>query len=80
MRATPDYLVLLEEKRPEALLVFAYYCALLYLMSPGWFTKGWPRSILESIRDTIEEPWIPLLGWPLKTVLNGDEPSSEFSR
>jgi hypothetical protein len=55
MRATLDYLVLLEEKRPEELLVFAYYCTLLYLMSSIWFDKGWPRSILESIRDTIAE-------------------------
>ncbi|KAJ5146985.1 hypothetical protein N7526_000337 [Penicillium atrosanguineum] len=80
MRATPDYLVLLEDKRPEALLVFAYYCALLQLMSSRWFIKGWPLSILESIRDTIEDKWIWLLGWPLETVLDGQGPSWEHSR
>lgn len=80
MRVNPDYLILLEDKRPEALLVFAYYCALLHLMSSRWFTKAWPRSILESIRDSIEEQWIWLLNWPLETVLDGQEPSWEDSK
>jgi hypothetical protein len=40
MRVDPGYQVLLEERRTEALLVFAYYCAVLYLMSSKWFTKG----------------------------------------
>ncbi|KAJ5948122.1 hypothetical protein N7466_001137 [Penicillium verhagenii] len=71
MKVNPDYLVLLENKAPETLLVFAYYCALLHLMSSRWFTKSWPRSILESIREIIEEKWAWLLKWPMETVLGG---------
>jgi hypothetical protein len=68
IRVDPDYLIILEEKRPEALLVFAYYCALLYMSSSRWWTKEWPPPIVESIRDTIDEGWAPWLQWPLQMI------------
>ena len=76
MRVNKDYLVFLGGRRPEALLVFAHYCALLHIMSSRWFTEGWPRSILESIRYTIDDKWIPWLEWPLEMVFGSQEEST----
>jgi hypothetical protein len=73
LRVDPDYLIVLEEKRPEALLVFAYYCALLYMSSCRWWTKEWPPPIVESIRDTIDEGWAPWLQWPLQMIFTGEQ-------
>ncbi|KAJ6007795.1 hypothetical protein N7540_011771 [Penicillium herquei] len=70
MRVHPDYLTLLGERRPEALLVFAYHCVLLHQMSARWFTQGWPQSMLESMKYTLDDAWMPLLKWPLDVVLN----------
>ncbi|KAJ5306394.1 hypothetical protein PENANT_c017G06829 [Penicillium antarcticum] len=71
IRVDPEYLIILEERKPEALLVFAYYCALLYMSSSRWWTKGWPPPIVESIRDTIDERWVPWLQWPLQVIFAG---------
>jgi len=73
IRVTPDYLALLEAKVPEALLVFAYYCAILYITSSTWWTKGWPRPILDSVRETIDKKWSPWLRWPLELVFHNPE-------
>lgn len=73
IRVAPDYLSLLEAKIPEALLVFAYYCAILYITSTTWWTKGWPRPILESVREIIDEKWSPWLQWPLELVFHQPE-------
>lgn len=73
MRATSEYLTLLEARVPEALLVFAYYCAILYIISTTWWTKGWPRPILESIRETIDKKWSPWLSWPLGLIFNDSQ-------
>jgi hypothetical protein len=71
IRVDPEYLIILEEKRSEALLVFAYYCALLYMSSSRWWTKGWPPPIVESVRDTIDEGWAPWIQWPLQVIFSG---------
>jgi hypothetical protein len=76
MRVNPDYLTLLEARVPEALLVFTYYCAILYITSSTWWTKAWPRSILESVREIIDKKWSPWLSWPLELVFN-DPQSTE---
>ncbi|KAJ5864590.1 uncharacterized protein N7529_006506 [Penicillium soppii] len=73
IRVTPEYLTLLEAKVPEALVVFAYYCAILYITSSTWWTKGWPRPILESIRETIDKKWNSWLSWPLDLVFHNPE-------
>jgi hypothetical protein len=73
IRVTPEYLALLEAKVPEALLVFAYYCAILFITSSTWWTKGWPRPILKSVRETIDKKWNPWLSWPLELVFHDPE-------
>lgn len=65
----PGYFELLETKVPEALLVFAYYCAILYIMSSTWWTKGWPRPMIEAVAEVLDPKWGPLLHWPLSLVL-----------
>ena len=69
IRVPPGYFELLEAKVPEALLVFAYYCAILYIMSSTWWTKGWPRPMIEAVAEVLDPKWGPLLHWPLSLVL-----------
>ncbi|CAG7960127.1 unnamed protein product [Penicillium salamii] len=73
IRVPSEYFDLLKARIPEALSVFAHYCAILYITSSTWWTKGWPRPILESIKETIDTKWSPLLQWPMDMVFRGPE-------
>jgi hypothetical protein len=73
MLVDPDYFGLLEQKNPEALLVFACYCVLLHSISSRWWIKDWPRTILKFIKALLKDRWMPWLKWPLETVFREQE-------
>ncbi|CAG7926921.1 unnamed protein product [Penicillium olsonii] len=73
IRVPSEYFELLEARIPEALSVFAYYCAILHVTSSTWWTKGWPRPTIDSIGETIDKKWSPLLQWPLDMVFRNSE-------
>lgn len=67
------YVSLLKERRPRALVIFAYYCVLLKRMELHWWVGGRAEyelgRIERSIRDL--EKWKKWLEWPAKMVRGG---------
>jgi len=66
---SPRFLDLLEEKQPEAVIILAHYCVLIYWSeSPDanetWFIMGWSKYMLETIREIVPESWQEHLQWP----------------
>ncbi|KAM5355246.1 hypothetical protein ACJ41O_001892 [Fusarium nematophilum] len=63
------YLSFLKQRRPQALLILAYFAPLLKIAGPCWFLGGWPEHILESIRGMLSEELLSWLEWPTRAVL-----------
>lgn len=72
---SPRFLDLLEEKQPEAIIILAHYCVLIYWSETTdsnektWFIVGWARYMLESIREIVPEAWREHLDWPQAMIV-----------
>ncbi|KAI9933810.1 hypothetical protein ASPWEDRAFT_311930 [Aspergillus wentii DTO 134E9] len=63
--AIPDgFLGLLRERQPQAMVIFAYYAALLHRVDGLWFMRGWARYLIEHIDELLGEEWTSWLAWP----------------
>jgi hypothetical protein len=63
---SPKYLELLTEQQPEALVILAHYCVLIQWCDEDqeWFVKGWARFMLDTIKVSLPEDWLPAITWP----------------
>ena len=63
---SPKYLELLEEQKPESLVILAHYCILLNWgdEEEEWFLKGWARYTFDTIKVSLGESWHETLAWP----------------
>lgn len=62
----PKFLEMLSEKQPEALVILAHYCVLIYWgeIQDTWFLVGWARYMLDTIKELTPEEWHEHLRWP----------------
>lgn len=59
------YLVLLEQKRPMALVILAHSCVLAKYAPYRWFLHDWIICITIAIEKTIGPVWKQAMRWPL---------------
>ena len=65
----PEFWELLEGHAPVALLVLAYFAALMSLRPKLWWFQGWPKLLFEKIEESlVEEEWRQALAWPKMVV------------
>lgn len=62
----PIFLEMLGEMQPEALVVLAHYCVLIYWgeEQDTWFLVGWARYMLDTIKELTPLDWHKHLAWP----------------
>jgi hypothetical protein len=74
---TEDYLKMLEEKIPEALLLVCFYCVALKRAAFMWWVEGKAENLLRTVVVELGEPpdkrWERYLKWPVEQVLGGGE-------
>ena len=63
---SPKFLELLGERKAEALVILAHYCVLIHwgTIDGTWFLVGWARSMLDALKASMEETWLPMIAWP----------------
>ncbi|KAH7008932.1 hypothetical protein EDB80DRAFT_763969 [Ilyonectria destructans] len=66
--APESYFTLLHQRQPPALVLFAFFGALLHGINDYWFLEGWGKAIVEVIRDLLGSYWKPWISWPLQIV------------
>ncbi|KAI8668903.1 Zn(2)-C6 fungal-type domain-containing protein [Fusarium keratoplasticum] len=66
--APQAYLTLLHQRQPPALILFAFFGALLHELDDYWFLEGWGRDIIEVIDDLLGSYWRPWIAWPSKVT------------
>lgn len=64
----PLYLDLLGSKKPEAMVILAYYSVLLHKMDREWYMKGWACHLVTTIEASIGKEWQEWLAWPKEVI------------
>jgi hypothetical protein len=67
-RVSQDYLNLLKERDPAALVVLAHYCLLLEPLESNWYMSGFRKKLLTRIYNQLDEEWRQWLQWPLEEI------------
>lgn len=67
-RLPGEFVSLLEQKEPRALVVLAYWAMMFRYMDDAWFTKGWAEHVLSGVSTFLTPEYHPWIEWPLKKV------------
>ncbi|KAF7560348.1 hypothetical protein G7046_g3803 [Stylonectria norvegica] len=68
---TPEFVGLLQRRRPEALLVLAHFTVLLHWCGRHWIFGEIGSRLLGSVMSTLGQGWERWLQWPREMVKNG---------
>lgn len=66
--APKPYFTLLRQRQPPALILFAFFGALLQAADYCWCMEGWSRNIVQVVDDLLGSYWRPWIAWPAKVV------------
>ncbi|KAF7587062.1 hypothetical protein BBP40_007819 [Aspergillus hancockii] len=64
----PEYIHLLMLRRPEALVVLAYYAVCLHLRRDVWVFGDGGRYLIESINKYLGPDWAEWMDWPMRAL------------
>ncbi|EKG20563.1 hypothetical protein MPH_02090 [Macrophomina phaseolina MS6] len=67
-QVTNDYLMLLSQHTPHALLIFAHYSILLHRLDSFWWVKGWGTHLITRIYHLIEPVYRQWVRWPIEEI------------
>ncbi|KAK4213563.1 hypothetical protein QBC37DRAFT_440750 [Rhypophila decipiens] len=76
MLSPQEYSTMLQHKRPEALVILAYYALLLHYGRHMWQVGDSGRVILGMVSTYLGEEWRMWIGGPLGVVFDGTSPTS----
>ncbi|KAI1427628.1 hypothetical protein F5Y12DRAFT_142833 [Xylaria sp. FL1777] len=71
----PDFINLVEERRPEALIIIAYYALLIHDTRGYWVSGDAGAFIIRSITSFLGKYWAGWLAWP-NEVLDSVDPNN----
>jgi hypothetical protein len=71
-RVSDDFVTLLSDEHPGALILLAHYCILLKQLESYWYMKGYSARLLSRIYTRIGQKWHPWMTWPLQDVSIND--------
>jgi hypothetical protein len=63
-----DYLDILAERHPGALILLAHYCILLGRLECHWYMSGFRKRLLSRIYRQLDPEWHDWLQWPLEGI------------
>ncbi|GKZ34093.1 hypothetical protein AbraIFM66950_004231 [Aspergillus brasiliensis] len=69
MEVSLEYMTLLHQRHPGALILLAYYCILLKQMEGHWYFEGRAAMLLRAIQGHLKPEWHYFIQEPLQTVL-----------
>ena len=64
----PAFISALQDLKPEALIVSAFYCVLLHHLNGYWWMNGRGRCLLNTIRQSLDEQWLQWVQWPTAVI------------
>lgn len=73
-----EYILLLRQRRPEALAVLTYYAVLLHYAKDHWLVHDFGKFLIDSISDHLGEFWSDWLDWPRSVLANSQNAEATF--
>ncbi|CAG7995909.1 unnamed protein product [Penicillium salamii] len=67
-RRPEEFICLLEERDPYALIILAYWCVLLKLMGSSWMMIGWDRHVIGGIQSCLSSEYHQWIEWPVRVI------------
>jgi Fungal specific transcription factor domain/Fungal Zn(2)-Cys(6) binuclear cluster domain len=64
-----SYMIFLDQRHPEALVILSNFCVLLNRIKTCWWIEGWPRHIMETIHGALAPDWRSWIDWPMHIIL-----------
>jgi hypothetical protein len=75
---TSEYTELLTQRRPEALMILAYYAVLLYQHRELWVLGDAGQFLIESITSYLGTYWDKWLAWPYDIIAASTQATSQI--
>ncbi|KAK9447011.1 uncharacterized protein V1518DRAFT_397926 [Limtongia smithiae] len=74
--ASKEFLTLLEEQRPEALVILTYYGVILHKFRNAWHIGDSGKILVTSISEQLGQRWSTWLKWPRELIMTSVSVSS----
>ena len=65
---TEEFFLHLRQRQPPALIIFAYFGALLHELNSYWFLEGWGLSIVKVVDEILGDYWTIWTKWPKEAI------------
>lgn len=72
-RISQEFVELIYDRDPRALVIFAHYCVMLKRNDHVWYLKGLGTRLLENIKQALPGEWQPWIQWPLDFPVSEDD-------
>ena len=63
-----NYLTLLNNRKPLALIILAHYCVILHHLDRYWWMRGWATHIMNNIQRELNDSWQYWIQWPSNVI------------
>lgn len=68
IRLKPEYLGLVRDHAPLALVILSYYCVILHYLRHHWCLDIWGSRVSRAIWSVLDDQWRPLVRWPMMQI------------
>jgi hypothetical protein len=67
---TTEYMSLLRQNEPQALILLAHYCAVAKgTESKAWYMQRWSTTAFQAVSDVLGSEWDSYLDWPRSVII-----------
>ena len=68
LEMSDEYLQLLRQRKPEALVIFSYFCVLTHALESMWWMQGLSIHLIRGIYYFLDEEYRCWLQWPMEQL------------
>jgi hypothetical protein len=70
------FISLIEQKRPRALVILAYYSSMAIVLDDHWVFRGWAKREVSGLQNLIPLDWQWAMKWPQTMITSGISPNT----
>ncbi|KAE8448284.1 hypothetical protein EG329_009715 [Mollisiaceae sp. DMI_Dod_QoI] len=68
MCISKEYMEMLRNQHPGALILLAHYCVLLKNIEGNWYFDGRATGLLRSVLGCLDQKWMKAVKWPIEKI------------
>jgi Fungal specific transcription factor domain len=68
LQISNEYLLLLHQRKPEALVIFSYFCVITHTLEWAWWMQGLSVHLIRGIYSYLEDEYRCWLQWPMEQL------------